>query len=145
MSDTHPGDFGDQRNIFGNLANRVYDTHKGSQTSVCQVLSLAMLCGLGRYLNCGSQFERYGSDCVPEKDSTRSREIHRRSTELSSGSARRCALFIDCPHWLSKMMKFPVRRGSFQEAESKCLDIGERYVSRAEGVRSVSWRIPTSI
>jgi len=31
MSDTHPGDFGDLKNIAGNLANRVSDIHKGSQ------------------------------------------------------------------------------------------------------------------
>jgi len=28
MSDTHPGDFDDPKNIFGNLVNRVSDTHK---------------------------------------------------------------------------------------------------------------------
>jgi hypothetical protein len=50
MSDTHPGDFGDPKNIFGNLANRVSDTHKGSQTPapVCQVLLPVMLwCQVG--------------------------------------------------------------------------------------------------
>jgi hypothetical protein len=32
MSDTHPGGFGDPKNIFGNLANGVSDTHRVFRT-----------------------------------------------------------------------------------------------------------------
>jgi hypothetical protein len=47
MSDTHPGGFGDPKNIFGNLANDVSDTHRVFRmlAPLCQVLSLGNVYG----------------------------------------------------------------------------------------------------